>query len=80
MGEGGPAALFFDDVRVPARNILGEVGQGFELGMRWIGQGRYLIPSRGIGIAERALEMGIEHASTRVTFGRRSARTRRSSG
>src|SRR5690349_17088420 len=35
MGEGGPAALSFDNVRVPARNILGEVGQGFELGMAW---------------------------------------------
>jgi acyl-CoA dehydrogenase len=70
MGEGGPAALIFDDVRVPARNILGEIGQGFELGMKWIGKGRYLIPSNGLGIAERALGMAIEHANTRETFGR----------
>src|ERR1043165_3982895 len=40
MGEWGPAALTFDDVRVPHRNILGEEGRGFELAMRWIGQGR----------------------------------------
>ena len=32
MGEGGPASLIFDDVRVPARNILGEIGQGFDAG------------------------------------------------
>jgi alkylation response protein AidB-like acyl-CoA dehydrogenase len=70
MGEGGPASLYFDNVRVPARNILGEVGQGFELGMRWIGKGRYLIPSAAIGIAERALSMAIEQANSRVTFGR----------
>ncbi len=70
MGEGGPAALVFDDVRVPERNVLGEVGQGFELGMKWIGKGRYLIPSTAIGIAERALGMAIEHARTRHTFGR----------
>jgi len=69
MGEGGPASLYFDNVRVPARNILGEVGQGFELGMRWIGKGRYLIPSAAIGIAERALSMAIEQANSRVTFG-----------
>ncbi|GAA2054874.1 acyl-CoA dehydrogenase family protein [Catenulispora yoronensis] len=69
MGEGGPAALVFEDVRVPARNILGEIGQGFELGMKWIGKGRYIIPSNAIGIAERALEMGIEYANTRHTFG-----------
>lgn len=69
MGEGGPAALVFDDVRVPHRNILGEVGQGFELGMQWIGKGRYIIPSHALGIAERALQMAIEQANTRETFG-----------
>jgi acyl-CoA dehydrogenase len=70
MGEGGPASLIFDDVRVPARNILGELGQGFDLAMRWIGKGRYIIPSHALGIAERALRMAIEHANTRHTFGR----------
>jgi acyl-CoA dehydrogenase len=70
MGEGGPAALHFDAVRVPHRNVLGEVGQGFQLGMRWIGRGRYLIPSTAIGIAERALQMAVDHARTRHTFGR----------
>ncbi|WP_127497998.1 acyl-CoA dehydrogenase family protein [Actinoplanes solisilvae] len=71
MGEGGPASLIFEDVRVPARNILGEIGQGFELGMKWIGKGRYLIPSNALGIAERALGMAIEYAGTRETFGRK---------
>lgn len=71
MGEGGPAALVFDDVRVPSRNILGELGQGFELGMKWIGKGRYLIPSQALGIAERSLGMAIEYANTRETFGRK---------
>ncbi|MBQ1048953.1 acyl-CoA dehydrogenase family protein [Micromonospora sp. C51] len=71
MGEGGPASLFFDDVRVPNRNILGEVGQGFTLAMQWIGKGRYTIPSHAVGIAERALRMAIDHANTRETFGAR---------
>jgi alkylation response protein AidB-like acyl-CoA dehydrogenase len=71
MGEGGPASLIFEDVRVPHRNILGEIGQGFELGMKWIGKGRYLIPSNALGIAERALSMAIEYANTRETFGQR---------
>ncbi|WP_238007199.1 acyl-CoA dehydrogenase family protein [Dactylosporangium sp. AC04546] len=70
MGEGGPASLVFDEVRVPSRNILGEVGQGFDLAMRWIGKGRYIIPSHALGIAERALKMALEHATTRHTFGR----------
>jgi acyl-CoA dehydrogenase len=70
MGEGGPASLVFEDVRVPHRNVLGEVGQGFELGMQWIGKGRYLIPSHALGIAERALQMAIDYANTRETFGK----------
>ena len=70
MGEGGPASLIFSDVRVPSRNILGEIGQGFELGMQWIGRGRYLIPSLALGIAERALGMAVEYANIRETFGR----------
>lgn len=70
MGEWGPASLVFEDVRVPEENILGEVGGGFNLGMKWIGQGRYMIPARGIGAAERLLQMAIDHAKTRVTFGK----------
>ncbi|MFG1871113.1 acyl-CoA dehydrogenase family protein [Micromonospora arborensis] len=69
MGEGGPASLIFDGVRVPHRNILGEIGQGFTLGMEWIGKGRYTIPSHAIGIAERVLQMAIDYANTRETFG-----------
>jgi alkylation response protein AidB-like acyl-CoA dehydrogenase len=73
MGEGGPAALVFENVRVPGRNVLGEVGQGFELGMKWIGRGRYLIPSHALGIAERALRMAVDYANTRETFGKKLA-------
>jgi acyl-CoA dehydrogenase len=69
MGEWGPAALVFDDVRVPASGVLGEVGEGFELAMRWIGQGRYMIPARAIGSAERMLQMAIDYAKTRVSMG-----------
>ena len=69
MGEWGPAALIFDDVRVPQTAILGEEGKGFELAMRWIGQGRYLLPARAVGACERVIEMGMEHARNRSTFG-----------
>jgi alkylation response protein AidB-like acyl-CoA dehydrogenase len=70
MGEWGPAALVFDEVRVPSRNVLGEVGQGFALAMQWIGRGRYLLPARALGACERLVEMAMEHARTRVTFGK----------
>lgn len=70
MGEWGPASLVFENVRVPEENILGELGGGFNLGMKWIGQGRWLIPARGIGASERLLQMGIDQAKSRVTFGK----------
>ncbi|MGH3509217.1 MAG: acyl-CoA dehydrogenase family protein [Nocardioidaceae bacterium] len=69
MGEWGPAALVFDGVRVPHDHILGEEGNGFELAMRWIGKGRYMLPARALGACERLLEMAMEHARNRVTFG-----------
>ncbi len=69
MGEWGPAALYFENVRVPASNVLGEVGQGFRLGMQWIGQGRWIYAARAVGAAERLLQMALDHANTRVTFG-----------
>jgi acyl-CoA dehydrogenase len=69
MGEWDPATLIFEDVRVPEENILGEVGHGFDLGLKWIGNARWVIPARAVGAAERLLEMAIEHARNRTTFG-----------
>ncbi|MEV5898258.1 acyl-CoA dehydrogenase family protein [Nonomuraea fuscirosea] len=69
MGQWGPASLVFEDVRVPEENILGELGKGFELAMQWIGQGRYMIPARAIGSAERMLGMAIEYAKIRKSMG-----------
>lgn len=69
MGEWSPASLVFENVRVPEANVLGEVGQGFNLALRWIGQGRWMIPARAIGSSERLLGMALDYANTRVTFG-----------
>ncbi|GAA1718657.1 acyl-CoA dehydrogenase family protein [Nonomuraea bangladeshensis] len=69
MGEWGPASLVFQDVRVPEENILGELGKGFELAMQWIGQGRYMIPARAIGSAERMLQMAVDYAKIRKSMG-----------
>jgi len=69
MGQWGPASLVFEDVRVPEENILGELGKGFELAMQWIGQGRYMIPARAIGAAERMLQMAVDYAKIRHSMG-----------
>src|SRR5467141_186478 len=69
MGGWSPAELFFENVRVPEDHILGEVGNGFSLGMQWIGQGRWIIASRCVGTAERLLQMAVDYSKERVTFG-----------
>lgn len=70
MGQWGPASLVFEDVRVPEENILGELGRGFDLAMQWIGQGRYMIPARAVGSAERMLQMAIDYAKIRMSMGK----------
>jgi acyl-CoA dehydrogenase len=70
MGAWRPAEITFDGVRVPCDNVLGEVGNGFQLAMAWIGQGRIIIPARAIGQAQRLLEMALDYSRQRVAFGR----------
>ncbi|MFC4855827.1 acyl-CoA dehydrogenase family protein [Actinophytocola glycyrrhizae] len=65
-----PATLFFDDVRVPATAVLGEVHRGFALAMRWVGSGRHAIAAQCVGIAQRCLRMAVDYAGVRKTFGR----------
>jgi alkylation response protein AidB-like acyl-CoA dehydrogenase len=69
MSSWAAAEIELVDVRVPDSAVLGEVGRGFELAMRWIGNGRIQIPARAVGTAQRLLEMGIEFAKQREAFG-----------
>ena len=69
MGQWGPASLSFQDVRVPHSAILVEEGRGFALAMKWIGKGRFMLPARALGSCERLVEMAMEQAKNRVTFG-----------
>jgi acyl-CoA dehydrogenase len=69
MSSWSASEVFFNDVRVPSCNVLGEVGRGFELAMAWIGNGRLMIPARAVGQATRLLEMGLSYAQGRKAFG-----------
>jgi acyl-CoA dehydrogenase len=63
--------ISLNDVRVPATNLIGGLGEGFNLGQEWITQGRIRgHGARCLGIADRALEMMIAYARERVTFGK----------
>lgn len=62
--------LSFEDMRVPAENLLGEEGQGFKIAMANLDVGRIGIAAQALGIAEAALEAATGYAKERVQFGK----------
>jgi butyryl-CoA dehydrogenase len=61
--------LDFDDCRVPAENILGEVHKGFEVANDWLGATRLQVAATCLGRADRALDLAVRHAAERRQFG-----------
>ena len=66
---GSTGELFFENVEVPAENMIGEEGQGFEIAMYGLDQGRFTVAAGGVGVIRACLERSTEYARERETFG-----------
>lgn len=63
------AQLFFDNVRVPKENLLGEIGEGSHIMLSTLDNGRLSIAAMGLGLAQGAFEMALQYAHERKQFG-----------
>ena len=67
------AQLLFQDCRVPAANLLGEVGEGFKIALSTLDGGRISIAAQAVGIARACLEDSLAYAKQREAFGKKIA-------
>ncbi len=66
----GTSELVFDNLNVPAENLLHTERDGFKVAMATLDGGRIGIAAQALGIAQRALDLAVNHARTRVAFGK----------
>jgi len=71
MGQQGAhiCDVIFDNVRVPAENLLGREGEGFKVAMQVLDRGRLHISAVCVGVAERLIADSVAYASERKQFG-----------
>ena len=62
--------LVMEDCKVPASALVGEEGKGFDYAKRTLAEGRTTLAARCVGSAQKALELAIEYAEQRHTFGK----------
>ena len=69
IADSHPAELWFDNARIPADHVVGEVGRGFQAAMGFLNAGRAGFAAQSLGLAEYCLDQAVAHARTRTAFG-----------
>ena len=62
--------LFFQDVPIPAENLLGEVGKGFKIALEVLNTGRLSLAAGCVGGIKESIKMSLAHAESRRQFGK----------
>lgn len=71
---GNTGEIFFDNVKVPTENLLGEEGEGFKIAMSALDNGRFTVAAGAVGQIMAALEACVKYCHERETFGKPIAR------
>ena len=67
---GNTGELFFEDVRVPVENRLGEEGEGFKIAMSALDNGRFTVAAGAVGLIQACMEASVKYCHERETFGK----------
>ena len=70
INASGTAELYFEDLRVPKENLLGEEGQGYKIALATLDGARIGIAAQGVGLAQAVLDESLKYAKERIQFGR----------
>ena len=62
--------LYFDNVKVPAENLIGNEGEGFKIALSTLDGGRIGIASQALGIAQASLNASVAYSNERIQFGK----------
>ena len=67
---GNTGEIFFDDVRVPVENRIGEEGEGFKIAMAALDNGRFTVAAGAAGLIMACIETSVKYCNERETFGK----------
>jgi len=70
INASGTAELYFEDMKVPAKNMVGNEGDGYKIALATLDGARIGIAAQGVGLAQAVLDDSVRYAKERVQFGK----------